>query len=251
MITILDEIKINENLEIKYLQSSARDNNIDSKMELAKRLIIGSGVKKSYETAQVLLEDVALEDNGEANYILGRLYLEGILKDESRKKGIERIENSSAKHYEKSTLFLAFSTLNGVNGIEKNINIADKSLRSLALSDNHESQFELGKLYETGIIGEVEIDITESLRWYELAAKGGVHESFYRLGYIFYHGSEETKISYKKAISFWEECYKINPTDELSTSIALAYAKHALSILEGIDNPSEIDKKSKRILSEL
>lgn len=251
MSTILDEIQVDKSLNVKDLDADARKNVVHAKLELAKRLIIGEGVKSSPESAKSLLEDIAVSDDGEANYILGRLYIENLISDPLNKKGIEKIENSSAKNYEKATLFLAFSSLHGINNIEKDIDIADKNLRRLALSGNHEAQLELGKIYEQGVKGEIEKDVLEAVRWFEMSTKGGVSNAYNRLGYIYYYGYDEVPQSYEKAISSWESELQINESDETYFMLSNAYAKHALTIIKKVENKSDMVIRHTRLLNEI
>jgi TPR repeat protein len=251
MSTILDEIKVDKSLNVKDLDTDARKNIIHAKLELAKRLILGEGVKQNPESAKSLLEDIAVSDDGEANYILGRLYIENLISDPLRKKGIEKIENSSAKNYEKATLFLAFSSLNGINDVEKDIDIADKNLRRLGLSGNHEAQFELGKIYEQGVKGEIEKDVLEAVRWFEMSTKGGVYSAYNRLGYIYYYGYDEVPQDYKTAINNWEAELEIYKSDETYFMLSNAYAKHALTVIEKVENKSDMALRHARLLNEI
>lgn len=251
MSSIIDEIKIDKNLNVKELQNEAKRNVLSAKLELAKRLILGEGVKVDLNTARTLLEDVAVSDKGEANYILGRLYVEELLEDSSNKKGIEKIENASAKGYESSTLFLAFSALNGVNGVPKDIEIADKNLRKLALSGNCDAQFELAKIYEYGIKEEISADILEAIRWYELSAKGGVSYAYNRLGYIYFYGSEDIEASTSNAINNWESELKIKANDETYSMLSKAYAKLAIEYIDKMEEKNEIDERNKKVLNEI
>jgi TPR repeat protein len=248
---ILTELIIDKSLDIKTLQDQAKKNIKEAKMELAKRLLIGEGVKRNIDVAKNILEDLVVGDTGEANYILGKLYLEKVLTNDNPEFGLKKIETASSNGYEKATLFLAFSALSGINGVPKNIDVADKNMRRLALDGNFNAMFELGKLYENGIENKVQPDNQEAVRWYLQACEGGIIPALNRLGYIYYFGSDEVSIDLVKAVYYWELELKEEDNQETLSMISYAYIKMALQNFHNVKNINEKDQKVLNILKNI
>lgn len=78
---------------------------------------------------------------------------------------------------------------------------AIKMLKQLSEQGDVESQYNLGKLYESG--AGVDQNVDEAIRLYKLAAEAGDIEAQYRLGNL-YHKGEGVERDYKEALKWWQ-----------------------------------------------
>jgi TPR repeat protein len=241
MSQILKELKIKN--DIDQIKVSAETGNIESQLELTKCILIGHGVRKDIDKGKSLLEKLADSKNekvaGEANYIMGRCYLERIFMDNKQKggQGLDFIKKAASFANEDALLFLGNSYFHGLNGVKKEIDLAEKNIRKLANKGNHEAQLNLAKMYETGY-EILEIDIKEAIRWYEEAINGKIPEAFNRLGHIYFYGNDEINPNYEKSLSYWEQELKIKNNEETKKMIALNHLKLAKSMIKSLKSPS-------------
>lgn len=248
MIKIIDELKqdidININIDAKELMEKSKSGDVNAKLLLAKLLIIGEKLKRDTNTANILLNDIKSSLKGEPEYIIGRINLEGLLPNPNNSVGINEIENSSLKGYEKAMLFLGFSAIHGINGLEQNIDIAEKNLRKLANKNNINAKYELGKLFENGLEGKISVDYNEAVRWYEECINNGFHKAYLNLGNIYYRGNNEFNKNVKKAINFYEKYLEKEESKEVLSLISFGYIEISKNILEKIER----NEKEERVL---
>lgn len=108
-----------------------------------------SGVKQDYDKAGVWLKLAAGQGLAEAQFELGKLYVEGAGVKKDYKKGME--------------WFLKAANQN-----------------------NAKAQFNLGRIYEKGQVGEV--NYNEAKRWYDRAVSLGDGNAAYNLGNMYLNG---------------------------------------------------------------
>lgn len=121
----------------------------------------------------------------ESAYLLGELYRQGELVPENEQKAIAHYLNASRRGCAESMFRLAQMGLD-LNGEKSEIRQRLQVLKKSAMLGNPFAQFELGKLYSSGV--DVSRNYEKAFKWFTLAANQGNEQASYQLYYFYQHG---------------------------------------------------------------
>lgn len=171
-----------------FLSLEAKSHDDKLQYRLGQMLYTGSGTEKDETTAAEFWEKAAKLGNVNAQYALGRYWLEHHIGDPAQ--AVEWIQkaaegNHVAAIYALAKLFLEGEVIS--KDIEKSLSLFEQ-----AASQGHEyAAYRLGKLYLDG--SEIEKQIDTAMKWLNLAAAGGNSYAEYQLGKLYLLGEEVTK----------------------------------------------------------
>ena len=176
--------------DIKELKNNAANGDSKSQVELGLEYLLG-GIEKDQFAAKILavrwFRKSALQDNAEAEYLLGECYEGGIgvevnhvealrLYQKSASKGNCAGQFSLGKYYEKGRL------------ISKNISEANRLFESSASKGYTPAQLYIGRLYSSGK-NDFKVDYSKSETYFRMAAMQGNAEAQYELGLLYLNGN--------------------------------------------------------------
>lgn len=205
-----DEIYMNFEKGLEYLITAAELGDSEAQSELGSRYLDGDNVQQNYEKAFFYLERAAKQKDSSAVMELARCYENGygveknikkaiklyceilnieieyperynfdealhIIKDYKDLENIEDCITSPVVFYYLSQEFIGFDKKQNP---EKYIHFLKKS----AEMGYDKAQYELGKMYETGL--HVEKDIDKAIEWFEKAGEQGDDGAIYSLLYL-------------------------------------------------------------------
>lgn len=171
-----------------FLSLEAKSHDDKLQYRLGQMLYTGSGTEKDETTAAEFWEKAAKLGNVNAQYALGRYWLEHHIGDPAQ--AVEWIQkaaegNHVAAIYALAKLFLEGEVIS--KDIEKSLSLFEQ-----AASQGHEyAAYRLGKLYLDG--SEIEKQIDTAMKWLNLAVAGGNSYAKYQLGKLYLLGEEVTK----------------------------------------------------------
>lgn len=189
----------------------------NEKLEKAVNYIIGEGKKQDIKKFLKLCEEAAEAGNIEAQFILGKAYLDGCywlsqffrtpIKDEAwieinePEKGVKWLEKAGENGDERAIYALGLvyywrklGEPNYKKALEYFYKIADKD--KLA-------QFNIGLMHEDG--NGVELSIEEAKMWYEKSANKGCKEALFNLASIYYFGKDTGKVNIEESINWYKK----------------------------------------------
>ena len=205
-----DEIYMNFEKGLEYLIVAAEMGDSEAQSELGSKYLDGDNVQKKKKKAFFYLERAAKQKDSSAVMELARCYEKGngveknikkaiklyceilnieilypehynfdealhIIKDYKDLEDIENCIDSPAVFYYLSQEFTGFK---GERNPERYIRFLKKS----AEMGYDKAQYELGKMYETGL--HVEKDIDKAIEWFEKAGEQGDDGAIYSLQYL-------------------------------------------------------------------
>ncbi|KAK8897434.1 hypothetical protein M9Y10_015382 [Tritrichomonas musculus] len=228
---------------IKYYELSAELNNPSGLVFLGKIYLYGYGVKQEYDVSRHYFEKAAMLNDISAIFILGCFYFFGfgVKKDHSKAKqffeigakqnhsdsilflgicyyagyGVETDQSKSKYYlelvYDKqpiACLFLGHMYQYGF-GVKRDITNAIKYYDIAAKQNNSNALINLGRIYESDI--EVTRDYSKAKHYFEMAAELDNSEAFFCLGNMYYYG-HGIETNYLKAKEYLEiSAKKLNP----------------------------------------
>lgn len=253
MKNILDDLKkdLIPIKNAKEIHQKAQKKDPDSLLIMAKMLITGHLVdSQNIEMGINLLNEIKDKKDGEPEYIIARLFIDNIVENEDKKNfGLDEMEKSSAKGNIDALLFLGFSALHGINGIEQNLDIADKNLRRLSKIGNTKAQFELGVMYELGKEGKIKPDYNEAIRWFKESSKE-INEAFVKLAKIYKKGGFGIEKNLDESIKNYKLFLEKNKNNEVENELAYTYIEKGKEIIKE-KTISEIDKNNLILLNKI
>lgn len=171
-----------------YWERSARLGNVNAQYALGKLwLENGSGDPKK---AVVWITKAADGGNAAAQYSLGKLYRDGEYVERDMEKAVELFTLSAEQKNEYAAYALGRLYLSGEE-IQKDIQAAVRWLTLSAEQNNPFAQYTLGKLYLTG--GDVPKDTEAASRWLVQSAEQGNQFAQYQLGKLYLAGEDVPK----------------------------------------------------------
>jgi len=150
------------------LVSEARGGNADAACELARRLYMGKGVKKSYELAREWFEAGAESEHAECCYELAQMMIAGLGGEENQERAAELFKIAADKG-DRNAMFELGAMYAVGRGVKKNYVKASKYLR---LSETPQARAMLD----------------DAANWWKPAAEQGIAEGEYQYGVCFVNG---------------------------------------------------------------
>ena len=172
---------------------------------------------KDYITAIMLWHPLAMNDNPEAQLMLGNLYMreEGIYKDPTR--GLSWYQRAISQGDAKTSRSLGLMYLYG-DDLKKNTSRAINLLLKAARIGDAQSQYELGNIYLEGKI--ISSNTPKAAYWYEKAANNNHEGAQYSLAKMYFDGIA-IKRNTNKAIEWYEKSDKNNNVNATVTLAGL------------------------------
>ena len=165
----------------KYLVQLAKKGDADSQYSLGKIYELGIEVEKNFALSREWYSKAAKQGHVKARYFLGKMYEDGI--------GVEKDITQAVKWY-----FAA---------AEKGNISAVANIFGFAREGNSYAQFQIGRIYESGLFGEKK-DNQMAIKWYRLAAEQGNAPAQYNLGMMHADGRGVDK-NIGAAIDLWKK----------------------------------------------
>lgn len=198
-----------------YWERAAILGNVNAQYALGKLWL--ENESKNKKKAVAWLEKAADAEHASAQYALGKLYLAGELVTKDVPKAMELLKKAAKQGHDYATYQLGKQFLLGEE-VDKDVETAIRWLKVSAAAKNHHAQYLLGKLYLTG--EDVEKDI-ETAIWYLREAADQKNEfAEYRLGRLYLLG-EDVEKNVEEAVQLLER----------SASQGNQYAQYALGKL--------------------
>lgn len=222
----IDYQKANE-LWLKLIEKG----NVQANRELGINLIIGNG-DENLDLGLRYLEHAVNEGDDKAMLLLGRVYNDdelGIASEEkalyymkmSADKGNAEAQWRIAELYKKNEQYdLAFvwATKSAIQqnvqgrfdygyflfegiGCEQDINLGLSIITTVANEGYDHAQWNLGEIYRTG--HNVEENIAEAAKWYEMAAEQGHVDGMFQYAFIYFDGVGGVIENEKKALEYF------------------------------------------------
>jgi TPR repeat protein len=175
----------------KVVFEQARDasesGDLESQYILGRMYGQGVGVEKNNVKAIYWLEKASDREHAEAQLILGTMYvseLENVPHNVDR--GMMLITKAANQGLSEAKGQLASIYFSGRYGIDKDQGEAKKWMIDLAEDGDANAQYAAGLMYSSGQL--VDRDIDKAITWWEKAANNGNSEALYNLGFIYYKG---------------------------------------------------------------
>lgn len=144
------------------LEKKAKSGNIEAQFELAE-LLLEQGDQRSKMESLTWFEMAAERGSAEAQYRLGRLYLDDTFGKPNLTTAKKWLHKSAAQNFTPARVSLKRLVGSRIHKEERL-----ETLQTLARADDENAQYELGQYYEL-----VKRDYKEACKWYEKAAGHG------------------------------------------------------------------------------
>ena len=125
---------------------AAQQENGCAQYYLGKMYLLGEDTERDIEEAVKWFEKASENGNQYAQYQLGKIYLTGINGNQNMKKALEWLKKSAEQNNQYAQYMLGKIYMNGV-GVEKNLQEAVKWYEKSAEQENGYAQYYLGKIY--------------------------------------------------------------------------------------------------------
>ena len=197
----------------QYYQLSAKENNPEAFYNLGNLYLNGLGVEKNYSKAIEYFESSAKLNNSDALLELGKIYFNGLGVDRNCMKAIEYFELSCKQKNSRAHLKIDIKT-----SVSKELDIESEGLsitgyqKSASVSISSLANLNLGLINFYGFEGKQ--DYMKAREYFELAAKENNSEALLYLGLIYSNGLG-VKIDYIKARNYYELSAKQNNSKAL------------------------------------
>ncbi|MCB6607146.1 MobP3 family relaxase [[Clostridium] symbiosum] len=136
------------------------------------------------------IQKAAEGEHAAALYVLAKLYLEGTSVEQDIGKAVELFVKAAAQSHDFAAYRLGKLYLAG-ELIEKDISLATKWLSEAAAANNPYAQYTLGKIYLAG--EETDKDIAKAVEYFRYSSDGGNDYAAYQLGKIYLTGEDVLK----------------------------------------------------------
>ena len=197
------------------------------------------------EAAIQLWTTPATQGSAEAQYRLAQTYLSGQGVARDLKLGLKWLALAAERHYPPALIDLADLKLDPHNGMyepEQAITL----LRDAASQDVVQAQRQLGQIYREGKV--TARDFTESLHFYQRAAKRGDLESQYGLAELYRYGYGVEQ-NFKKSLMWMSIAASSITSDDphlKKIAHAAAIARDEITLILGDLNRKEADEMASR-----
>ena len=174
-----------EKQSLDWLWQGFDQGDLDCRVEIGRRFLIGKGVAKNESKGFQLIEEAYQSGNKRAISALGLCYLDGLgtTKDPTRAFALFK-EGSNASRHAKYLLGRMYLT---GNGTEKDPQKGAAIVEEVAATGDHHATTYLGQMYANG--WGVKVDQKKAISLYQEAAKAGNSEAMLELGKAYYAGS--------------------------------------------------------------
>ncbi len=185
---------------VEWVRKGAIENNSEAQCLLGRYYFEGAyGISKSYEKALLWFEKAYNLGSIEASVLIGIMHLEGDGICVDSQTAVKYFKEAVEKEDEEARYLLGMCMFDG-NGIERNRVKGLRMIREAANSDVIPANVFLAKAY-SGQKEGVEKDEEETFKWCKKAAELGDMESQYNLG-RFYELGEGIKQDYEQAFNW-------------------------------------------------
>ena len=180
----------------------------DAMLKLGRMCYNGEGLKKDYETAVILFEQLVANDNPYGKYMMGVCYEDGNGKEKDTIKATELFEEAfkeikpmADEGNAQAQLYIGRMYGNGFY-VSKNIEEAAKWFRKAAEQGYADAQCNLGVCYQYG--NGVTQSHEEAVKWYRKAAEQGDARSQCNYGWCYETGNGVSQ-SYEEAVKWYRK----------------------------------------------
>jgi TPR repeat protein len=177
------------NAALRYFELSAKLGNTNAQYMVGK-IYLDSGDTENVQKALEWLGRASENGNAMAQYALGKLYLKGEEIPRNVLLAVKWLTASSDQGNKFAQYALAKLYLTGEDAVE-NITKALDLLTKSALQKNQFAAYMLGKLFLAG--GKAEKDIPSAVRWLTVSAEQDNEYATYRLGKLYLSGEDVPK----------------------------------------------------------
>ena len=191
------------------------------------------------ELSKKQLEVLALENDGEAAFYLGRIYDYG-LEEESKNasEAFRWYQVSSDAGFPYGSLYLGYCYLNGA-GVEKNTETAGELFQNALDNDVKEGLVGLARCI---ILNNDEERFSEAREYIEEAYNLNLLDGFYYMGYVHEKGID-TEVNVEKAVECYEKAASYE-SDDVGDQFAINSANTRLGYLYANGLLGEVDGKT-------
>ena len=141
--------------------------------------------EKDYDKALFFFLQGDREDNPEASFSLGAMYMAGYGVEKNTERALELYQNSAGFGYPPAELTLAIFYAEG-QIIPQDKEKAAEYAQNAAMAGDLEAQLLLAAWNEKGFLGETNME--QAVRWYKMAALNGSADAKMALALIYHHG---------------------------------------------------------------
>ena len=178
--------------------SSDRQNDSSSENDL-KALINASAEQGDFGTAFEGLMNFAKRDHAHAQYLVGRMYQDGVGTDQNYQTAITWLEKASNQNWEEAKSALLEMYEVGLGTPTDGQGLLDWHLRAAKLG-NPIAQTQVGLFYENG--EGIRKNLNNAAKWYQLAARQGNANAQFLLGWMYAEG-QGVSLDYVEAYSWF------------------------------------------------
>ncbi len=141
--------------------------------------------EKDYDKALLYFLQGDREDNPEASFSLGAMYMAGYGVEKDTERALELYQKSADFGYPPAELTLALFYAEG-EIIPQDREKAAEYAQNAAMAGDLEAQLLLASWNENGFLGETNME--QAVRWYKMAALNGSADAKMALALIYHHG---------------------------------------------------------------
>ena len=182
--------------QLEKLKQAAGSGDVYAQFMLAEHLR-----ENSPECAARWYRLAAKQDHIRAQFILGRLLIEGVHVPQDPEEGLAWIKKAAGQDYPEAGEYLQqLQPASESTEPPQADTQAIDTIRSNALEGDHRAQYELGAMYYHGI--NVHTDHSEAIRWFSMAAEQEDADAQYNLG-IMYGRGEGTPKDINRSMSWF------------------------------------------------
>lgn len=214
---------------VEEILSLAEAGNVNAQYTLGRMYIEGYRVPKDYAKALEWVEKAAAQNDSNALFLLGGIYYDSIGVPQDYIKARRLFEASADQDNLLAQLFLGFIYEKGF-GVKKDY-VKAREWYEKSVAQGYPSAFyHLGGLYERG--RGVKQDYAKAHEWMEKAAAQNEPGSQYALGFYYHHGMGVTQ-DYAQAREWYEKAAKLgekNAIEALDDLIFIALSEGAVNV---------------------
>ena len=228
-LSLVAEVDAHEEKSIEEIFSLAEAGNVNAQYALGRMYIEGSRVPKDYVKALEWVEKAAAQNDSDSLVLLGGIYYDSIGVPQDYIKARSLFEEAAAQNNPIAQLFLGLIYENGF-GVKKDYVKAREWYEKSVAQDYPGAFYHLGELYERG--KGVKQDYVKAHEWMEKAAAQNEPGSQYALGFYYHHGMGVTQ-DYAQAREWYEKAAKLgekNAIEALDDLIFIALSEGAVNV---------------------
>lgn len=180
--------------EIKVIEKAAEGGSAEAQLDLALKLVSGSGIEKNPQKAFEWMMKSAEGGNTQAMYFVGDAYDRGVGVSRDSEKSISWMKRAAEGGDVDAQDHLGHVYVQG-EVVKKDLSEAFKWFHKAAGQGNASAAYNLGLMYRQG--WGVEKNIAKAVEWYRIGAEKGNPSAQYMFGWMYDYGQGVPKSSTK------------------------------------------------------